>query len=141
MLRRAVKRSSALLFVAALAAGCAGSGKNGTAEDSGSKITGTIMYLQRVALPEGAQAHLRLEDVTLADAAATTIAAVTIQSKGRNVPLPFELPYDASRIDANHLYAVRASLDFGDGRVWRTTQSYRVLTRGNPTNIEVIVEP
>ena len=131
--------AATLLFAATLAAGCAGSGKRGA--DTGPKITGTINYLQRVALPAGAQVNLRLEDVTRADAPAITIAAVTVASQGRNVPLPFELPYDSARIDANHMYAVRASLDFGDGRVWRTTQSYRVLTRGNPTEIEIIVEP
>jgi putative lipoprotein len=140
-MRSGVMLSGALIMAAALAAGCAGSGKT-TSQAAGPKITGTIMYLQRVALPAGALAHLRLEDVTRADAPATTIAAVTIASEGRNVPLPFELPYEASRIDPNHSYMVRATLDFGDGRVWRTTQGYRVLTRGSPrTNIEVIVEP
>jgi uncharacterized lipoprotein YbaY len=129
------------LAVAACAAGCAGSGKTTATNEDSAKLTGTVTYLQRVALPASAVCHLRLEDVSRADAPATTIAVVSIPSEGRNVPLPFELPYDPARIDPNHMYAVRANLDFGDGRVWRTTQGYRVLTGGNPSNLEIVVEP
>lgn len=38
--------------------------------------------------------------------------------------------------------AVLATLDFGSsGIVYRSTEPYRVLTRGNPTDIEVLVRP
>jgi len=140
MLRGSKRAVLGWLALAAFTAGCAGSAKNGAKDDS-AKLTGTVTYLQRVALPAGAVCHLRLEDVSRADAPATTIAVVSIPSQGRNVPLPFELPYDAARIDPNHMYAVRANLDFGDGRMFRTSQAYRVLTGGNPSNLEIVVEP
>src|SRR5690606_28033950 len=52
-------------------------------------LTGTVTYLQRVALPPGSVIEVRLQDVSRADAAAEVIASQTITTAGENVPIPF----------------------------------------------------
>jgi ABC-type transporter Mla MlaB component len=63
------------------------------------RVTGTVTYLQRIALPPGAVLEVKLLDVSRADAAAVTIAQQLIEPAGRQVPIAFELRYDPSRIE------------------------------------------
>jgi uncharacterized lipoprotein YbaY len=104
-------------------------------------LTGTVSYLQRIALPPDAVLDVQLQDVSLQDAPATVIASERYISEGRQVPFPFELTYDLAGIDPKHTYAVAARITV-DGKLrWTNTQQYRVLTRGAPvTDIEVVVE-
>jgi len=104
-------------------------------------LTGTVTYLQRIALPPDAVIDVQLQDVSLQDAPATVIAAERHVVAGRQVPIPFELTYDPAGIDPKHTYAVAARITV-DGKLrWINTQRYPVLTRGAPvTDIEIMVE-
>ena len=104
-------------------------------------LTGTITYLQRIALPPEAVIDVQLQDVSLQDVPATVIAAERYVAAGRQVPFPFELTYDPAGIDPKHTYAVAARITV-DGKLrWINTQRYPVLTGGAPvTGVEVIVE-
>ena len=73
------------------------------------RVTSTVTYRERIALPPGAVVHVVLEDVSLADAQATVITEETIQSAGQ-VPVPFALQLDSASIDHRHRYAVRARI-------------------------------
>jgi uncharacterized lipoprotein YbaY len=104
-------------------------------------LTGTIAYLQRIALPPDAVIDVQLQDVSLQDAPATVIAAERYIADGRQVPFPFELTYDPAGIDPKQTYAVMARITI-DGKLrWISTQRYPVLTGDAPvTGIEVVVE-
>lgn len=105
-------------------------------------MTGTVTYLQRVALPPNAVIEVQLADVSKQDVAATVIASQTIRANGAQVPIPFELVYDPAQIDPRMEYAVSARITVSGELAWISTTRNRVLTRGAPaTGIEIIVEP
>ncbi len=113
----------------------------GATEFSG-VLTGTVTYLQRIALPTGSVINIELQDVSRADAVAELLATQTLTTTGENVPIPFELTYDTSQIDPRFTYAVRAQILVDGALRWTTTERYAVLTNGHPTsNIEVLVMP
>lgn len=103
-------------------------------------VTGTVMYLQRIALSPEAVIEVKLLDVSRADAPAETIAEQRITSPGQ-VPVRFELSYDPRKINPRHTYAVRARITEGDRLRFTSTRSYPVITRGNPSSVEIRVDP
>ena len=62
---------------------------------------------------------------------------------GKQVPLPFEVTYNAAEIDPSHTYSLSVRITDGQGNLlFINTQAYNVLTQGNPIfGIEVVVEP
>ena len=106
-----------------------------------SVISGTVAYRERIALPENAMLIVQLQDVSLADAPAKIIAEQKITFAGRQVPLPFELPYDAAKVDPKHSYSVGARI-IVDGQLrFLSTSAFPVLTGGNPNRINILVQP
>lgn len=104
-------------------------------------VTGTVTYLQRIALTPNAVVEVKLLDVSRADAPAVTIAEQVIRAAGRQVPIEFELRYDPRRIDDRHRYAVQARI-LEDGKLWFiNTQAFPAITAGNPNTVEVVVSP
>lgn len=106
-----------------------------------SSITGTVAYLQRIALPPTAIIQVQLLDVSRADAPAKTIAQEKMALGDRQVPLPFELKFDPAKIDAKHAYAVSARIVVDDRLRFVTDKAYPVLTRENPSHVEMILKP
>lgn len=104
-------------------------------------VTGTVSYLQRIALPPGAIVEAKLVDVSRADAPAIVLSEQTIVTQGEQVPIPFTLPYDPADIDPRYRYAVQARITIDGELAWISTTSYPVITQGNSTKVEVIVEP
>ena len=104
-------------------------------------VTGTATYLQRIALPPDAVMTTRIEDVSKADAPAEVIGEQVIQTQGKQVPIPFEVSYDASQIQENHSYGLRVRIEDGTGKLlFINDTNVPVITRGNPTSdIEVIL--
>ncbi len=123
--------------------GCTGTGAAAPSTPASSEsatLTGTVTYLQRIALREGAVVTVQLVDVSLADAPATVLAKQTITTTSQ-VPIPFTLDYNSADIQANHRYAVQARIEVDGQLEWITTTNHAVLTNGAPTDtIEVIVE-
>ena len=105
-------------------------------------LSGTVAYLQRIALTPDAVVEITLQDVSKADAPAEMISTQTIETGGAQVPIAYALKYDPARIDAKNTYAVRATITEGGQLTWTSTKRYPVLTRGAPIdNVEIIVEP
>lgn len=104
-------------------------------------VTGTVTYRQRIALPPNAVVEVALVDVSRQDTAATTIAKQTIATQGKQVPFAFTLPYDPSKIQPNYSYTVQARIIVDGTLQWINTSRYAVITQGNPTQIEVMVQP
>lgn len=105
-----------------------------------SAVTGTVTYRQRIALPPDAQVVVTLEDVSRADAPSTVIAGEIIRPAGQQVPIPFSLTYDPAEIVPQNSYVVRAKIFYGDSLRWTSTTAYPVITRDNPTDVEIVVE-
>ncbi len=111
------------------------------AEASTATVTGTVSYLQRIALPPSAVIEVQLQDVSLADAPAKVIAEQTITLGERQVPVAFELNFDPAKIDAKHRYSVSARI-LVDGQLrFISDQSYPMLTAGKPSQVEMILKP
>ena len=105
------------------------------------QVTGTVTYLQRIALPPNAVVEVTLQEVSRLDAAAVLIAEQKIPSAGQQVPIPFALSYDASKINPRYTYVVRAKITVDGQMRWTSSTAYRVITQGNPSTVEIQVEP
>ena len=103
-------------------------------------VSGTVYYLQRIALPPDASIEVKLVDISKQDVPAETIAEQKITNPGQ-VPIPFELWYDPAKIDPRMTYAVQARIEQGGKLLFISTRVFPVITRGNSTHVEVKVDP
>ena len=104
-----------------------------------SKVTGSIAYRERIALPPSAVVNVKLVDVSLADAPAVLIAEQDIATAGRQVPFEFALEYDASRIRPSHTYAVQVRIEDGGRLLFISDTVNRAITRDAPTHLDIVV--
>ena len=103
------------------------------------RVTGTVGYLQRIALLPSAQVKVQLVDVSRADAPAVVIAEQSFVTEGRQPPFAFELAYDPARIDARHTYAVQARIE-GEGKLlFVSDKRYSVITGDAPSRVDVVL--
>ncbi len=103
-------------------------------------VNGTVTYRQRMALPPTALIIVQLQDVTLADAAATVIAEDKITLGNRQVPVKFTLKFDPAKIDQKHVYSMSARI-LVDGQLrFINDESYQVLTRGNANHADLVLK-
>jgi uncharacterized lipoprotein YbaY len=105
------------------------------------KVTGTVTYLQRRALPPNAVVEVKLLDVSRADTPSMTISEQLIKSDGKQVPFSFELQYDPTRINERGHYLIRARILVGRKVMFTSTDAYPVLTGGHGNSVNVIVRP
>ncbi|MEF1291762.1 YbaY family lipoprotein [Vibrio sp. M260118] len=98
------------------------------------KVTGTVSYRERIALPEGAVVTVTLQDVSLADAPAKVIAKHRFETNGKQVPFDFDLAYHTAKIDARHRYSVSARIEVNGSLRFITDTSYPVITDPNNTD-------
>ncbi len=105
------------------------------------KVTGTVTYLERIALPPDAVVTIRLVDVSRADAPAVVLGAVTLSAANGSVPLPFTIAYDPTKIQPQGTYAVQADIKDASGvLLFRNTTQTPVITNGNPTTVNVVMQ-
>lgn len=91
-------------------------------------ITGTVGYRERIALPANAVVTVTLEDISLADAPSKTITEQTFEVGENSSPFAYSLEFNTADIQANHRYAVRATIKV-DGKLRFTTDTnYAVIT-------------
>ncbi|WP_137937437.1 YbaY family lipoprotein [Chitinivorax sp. B] len=103
-------------------------------------LKGGVVYRERMALPPNAKVQVRLDDVSLMDVAATTIAQQTIQTKGKQVPIAFKLRYPANKLEAKRQYALTARIEV-DGKLWFiNTTSHPVDPTAPPAKSTIEVE-
>jgi len=104
-------------------------------------VTGTVTYLEKIALSPQALIEIRLLDSTGTDGAATLIGRRVIVAAGRQVPIPFEVWYDPARINPRDTYTLQARIFEGPELLFTTTQPYPVITQGHPTTgVEINLE-
>lgn len=91
-------------------------------------VTGTVGYRERIALPANAVVTVTLEGVSLADAPSKTITEQTFEVGENSSPFAYSLEFNTADIQANHRYAVRATIKV-DGKLRFTTDTnYAVIT-------------
>lgn len=64
--------------------------------------------MQRIELPHDAIISVQMRDVPLQAVPAIVIAEVEIPAEGKQVPIPFHIPYTPEDINVVRTYAVRA---------------------------------
>ena len=105
------------------------------------RVPGTVTYLQRIALPPAAVVTVKLVDISRQDAPAIVRTEQVIRADGKQVPFAFELAYDPASIDTRFTYAVQAQIAEADAKLlFITDTNYPMITRGNPTKIEIILK-
>lgn len=104
-------------------------------------VTGRIVSREPITLPPDAVVRVWLEVAAEPERPARRVAEITIPTKGRQVPISFTLPYDAARILPDKRYQVRAWIDSGDQVLFATHAAYPVITKGNSSKVEILVEP
>ncbi|MGK9415147.1 YbaY family lipoprotein [Pseudomonas cedrina] len=92
-------------------------------------LAGEVFYLQRIALPPTATLSVSLQDVSLMDAPAVTLAEQKGPVKGQ-VPLPFQLSYDPAQIKPGHRYSVSARIEVDGKLMFITTERHAVQLNG-----------
>lgn len=118
----------AVLIVAIFALfGCAGASadEGGSVSDS-QTLNGTVALRPPAALPSGALLTVTLEDVSLADAPAVTLAQTQFEVKDQQPPIPFAVVYPTSAVRSGAVYAARARVTLGDQLLFTTTTHNRV---------------
>ncbi|MDP6403173.1 MAG: YbaY family lipoprotein [SAR202 cluster bacterium] len=103
------------------------------------RVTGTVSYLQRIALGPDSVIEIKLVDVSRADAPAVTLGELTITNPGQ-APIPFEIRYDPADIDDRFTYAVQARITEGGELRFITTTRYQVITRESPTHVDLVLD-
>ncbi|TSD78617.1 hypothetical protein FFI16_020055 [Pseudomonas sp. KBS0710] len=96
---------------------------------SKASLDGEVFYLQRIALPPAATLSVSLQDVSLMDAPAVTLAEQKGPIKGQ-VPLPFHLSYDPAQIKPGHTYSVSARIELDGKLLFITTERHAVQLDG-----------
>lgn len=111
----------------------------GGGDAASSRVTGTVTYLERVALPPTAVVKVQLVDVSRADAPAITLGEQIFSAGGKQVPFFFEIPFDPAKIKANYTYAVQARIEEGDRLRFISDQRYAVITRNAPMHVDMVL--
>ncbi len=127
-------------FLAALLmTGCSTSNVAPPGGGAAAKVTGTITYRERIALPPDALIKVQLVDVSRADAPAVVIGEQVFEAGGRQVPFAFEILYDPSKIDERMSYAVQARIEEGGRLRFISDRHYPVITRDAPTRADLML--
>ncbi len=104
-------------------------------EDTSQEVTGEIMYKERIALPDDAVVQVQIQNISLADAPAEVIGEQTYVTEGKQVPLPFAVPYNSTDIQENIMYGLSIRIEAADGTLlFINDTSIPVITNGNPTS-------
>jgi putative lipoprotein len=102
-------------------------------------VKGTINTQNQVELPAGAIVNVQLQDTSRADAPAIVIGEQVIQNP-EQFPISFEVEYDPAQIDERHVYSMRVRIEVEGKLIFINTTAHHVITRGFPTELEVIVD-
>jgi putative lipoprotein len=104
-------------------------------------LDGEVFYLQRMALPPTATLTVSLQDVSLADAPAQTLAKQSGPIQGQ-VPMPFHLTYDQKQVQQGHTYAVSARIEVDGKLLMLSTERYSVdLTLEEKPPVRIRLNP
>jgi putative lipoprotein len=137
---RIVSAFLAALLLIPMAAATHSANAGGGSEPASGVVSGTVTYLQRIALPPDATLVVQLRDTSRMDVAAPLIGETRVDSPGQ-VPIPFEIRYDPKLIDPRFTYSVSARILRGDELLFVSDTANGVITRDRPSTVEIVVRP
>ncbi|MEP6995801.1 MAG: YbaY family lipoprotein [Acidobacteriota bacterium] len=103
-------------------------------------LTGSVTYVQRVALTPEAVVQVELRDASQPEGEGPLIAKQVIRRPGQ-VPIAFTLEYDPSAILPGHSYVVSARIMDRGQLQFVTDIAVPVAPRGAPGSVEILVGP
>ena len=103
-------------------------------------VSGTISYLQRISLQPEADISIKLVDISKADSPAVLLEELSFTADGEQPPYQFVLPYNPDVIDPEATVVVEAKITLNGKVIFASTKIYPVVTKGNPSNVEIILE-
>jgi heat shock protein HslJ len=113
-------RNRTLLLVGALCAAIAPAGRSfADGEETSVSVTGELFYMQRIALPDDAEAIVELRAIDARDGESAP-GEQRIRLQGRQVPVRFGFEVPLSRLDPALGYAVRGAIRVGGETQWLT---------------------
>ncbi|MGN6391365.1 MAG: YbaY family lipoprotein [Gemmatimonadales bacterium] len=130
-------RRAALAPCIALAA-LAACGQGTTLPAPAHAVTGHVTYRERMALPPDAEVRVMIVEASRADSA-KPVADTTFRAEGRQVPLPFTLPFDRGHIDPRRDYALRATITSERRTIFSTPLVVLVITHDHPTQLDLVL--
>lgn len=101
-------------------------------------LTANVFYLQRIALPPGAQVSLILEDVSKMDVAAEVIAKQTITAASAP-PYAINLSYNEALIKPQHRYVLRAQITLDGQLLFTNTEQVDAFANVGAKPTEILV--
>jgi uncharacterized lipoprotein YbaY len=101
------------------------------------RLTGTIQATS--LLPPDAVVHVQIENLTRPQWVVRNGHQVISAPNQRTIP--FDIAYDPAYISASDIYQVRAFVSSGGRNILFTPQPVRVLTLGNPSQVQLRLEP
>ena len=103
-------------------------------------VKGTVTYRERVAIPADAEVYVWIMDVTPnVMLAQVVLADTTVTPLGKQIPIPFELAYDPSKIAGDHDYGVRAVIKSGGNEMFVSREPTPVITKGKSNQVELVL--
>jgi heat shock protein HslJ len=128
-------------------AGAATTGDTGVSSSDGmagmASVTGTVTYLQRMALPPDAMIEVSIHNKQLADAPPemTLLGMTAFAADGNQVPLPYTVVYSPEDVREGDMYSIGATIRDGSGNLMFVSDTMiPVITLGNPTaDVEILV--
>lgn len=91
-------------------------------------------------IPDGAKVRVTLQDVSLADAAATQLGSITIPDT-QAFPVKFKIPYASTAVQKGRRYTVSARIEDATGLRYINDTAHPVLEDGTPPTepVELVV--
>jgi histidine triad (HIT) family protein len=98
-------------------------------------VAGSILYRERIALPEGAVVVVQVLDVSRADAPSVTLAEQRIETT-HQVPIPFSIDVPAAALAAVVQASVAARIEVDGDLGWITDTNHPV---NGETNVDLLL--
>ena len=112
------------------------------AEATNTKVlNGSVLYRERIALPDSAKVRVQLIDGTPVEGAPKVFAETTFPSQGKQVPVPFALPFEPAKLDAGRPYALRAYILLDDKIAYVTRSRIHIDPNALPATVSILVVP
>jgi putative lipoprotein len=104
-------------------------------------VSGTVIYRERIALPDDAVVKVQLQDVSKMDVKAEVLGEQMMKTEGKQVPIDYSVPFEEEAIDERFTYAVSARIEDGAGKLLFISDTViPVITGDNPTeDVEILV--
>jgi len=104
-------------------------------------LNGSVLYRERIALPDSAKVRVQIFDGTPSETAPKVFAETTFPTQGKQVPVPFALAFDPAKLEPASSYAVRAYILLDDKIAYVTHTRIHIDPNALPAILSILVTP